>query len=80
MQRLSFNKDPEGNLNGALLVINGREEIKEVTLPQNQHVASYKLVWDSSLARPEAERSLDPGSNIELSPTSMMLFLVQTVS
>jgi glycogen operon protein len=80
MQRLSFNKNPDGTLNGALLVINGREETKEVTLPENQHVARYALVWDSSLARPGAERSFDPGSNIKLSPTSMMLFLVQTVS
>jgi glycogen operon protein len=80
MQRLSFSKNQDGSLNGALLVINGREAAKEITLPKNEQVASYLLVWDSSLDRPEKQREHAPGSTVELSATSMMLFLVKTVS
>lgn len=80
MQRLSFHRQQDGSLNGALLVINGREKEKQVTLPENKNVAGYKLVWDSSLDRPEDQKLHVPGSSLELSGASMMLFLVQTVS
>ena len=80
MQRLSFHKNPDGSLNGALLVINGREAPKNVTLPEDENVASYNLAWDSSLVRPTSESPFAPGSSVELAPASIMLFLVQTVS
>lgn len=80
MQRLSFHKNPDGSINGALLVINGREDIKKVTLPVNENVSGYNLVWDSNLAGPVAGQQLAPGQRVDLTPTSMMLFLIQTVS
>ena len=80
MQRLSFHKNQDGSLNGVLLVINGREETKRIKLPVNPSVARYNLVWDSSHQRPGSEKSHEPGSELELSATSMMLFVVQTVS
>jgi glycogen debranching enzyme len=68
---------PEAEVpNSILLVVNGIEEQKTVTLPPHEAVAGYVLLWDSALDEtgPDAHA---PGSQVTLAPTSMQLFRVE---
>ena len=79
MQRLSMSLN-HGKLEGALLIINGREAIKELTLPEHQSVKSFSLVWDSSLEAPAVEsNSLPPGAIVQVPPASMQLYIANTL-
>ncbi|MHA6694237.1 glycogen debranching protein GlgX [Homoserinimonas sp. A520] len=62
--------------NSILLVVNGIEEQKTVTLPEHEGVAGYVLLWDSALddTSPDAHA---PGTELTLAPTSMQLFRVE---
>ena len=61
-----------------LLVINGTEVEKTVTLPRLPIGGGLKLIWDSALERPPADSQLVlPGSDIELNENSMQLFVIQ---
>jgi glycogen operon protein len=59
--------------NSILLIVNGIEEPKQVTLPEHGGVAGYVLLWDSALDEtgPDAHA---PGAAISVAPTSMQLF------
>ena len=79
MQRLSFHKNPDGSLDGMLLILNGREASKLVTLPENDLVQKYELLWDSNSSRPNKELVQHlPGSEIEVGATSTLLLRVIT--
>jgi glycogen debranching enzyme len=74
MQRLSFHQNPDGSLDGMLLIINGREANKVVTLPENQSVKTYELLWDSGQMQPPIELSKHaPSSELEVGAVSMVL-------
>ncbi|WP_284252915.1 glycogen debranching protein GlgX [Pseudolysinimonas kribbensis] len=63
------------DFNRILLVVHGLETTVTVTLPEHEGVAGYTLLWDSSrddLADAELEHG--PGDELELGPTSMLLF------
>jgi glycogen debranching enzyme len=80
MQRLSFHQNHDGTLDGMLLIVNGREADKLVTLPASDGVKGYELLWDSSLALPPEDRVRhSTGSEISVGPTSILLFKVITV-
>ena len=79
MQRLSFHKNPDGSLDGMLLILNGREASKLVTLPENDLVQKYELLWDSNSSRPNKELVQHlPGSEIKVGATSTLLLRVVT--
>lgn len=61
--------------NRILLVVHGLEEHVAITLPSHEGVSSYELLWDSSLAVDVSpNESHQPGTILEVSPTSMQLF------
>ena len=79
MQRLSFHQNPDRSLDGMLLIINGREAEKTVTLPENENASGYELLWDSSLELPQVKNTTHaPGSDISVGPASILLFKVIT--
>ncbi len=79
MQRLSFHKNPDGSLDGMLLILNGREASKLVTLPENELVEGYELLWDSSSPQPNKNLAQHlPASKIEVGATSTLLLRVIT--
>jgi glycogen operon protein len=74
MQRLSFHLNQDGSLDGMLLIINGREASKLVTLPENENVINYQLLWDSGQSQPPTELfSHAPGGELEVGSTSILL-------
>jgi glycogen operon protein len=79
MQRLSISLAKDASLNAMLLILNGREATKLVTLPFHHGVLSYELVWDSSDDLPPQETtSLAPGDELEVGPASTVLLRVVT--
>ena len=79
MQRLSFHLNPNGSVDGMLLIINGREATKVVALPENENVASYDLLWDSTQPLPPKESaSYLPAADLEVGPASTVLLKVIT--
>jgi glycogen operon protein len=77
MQRLSLHLLPDGSLNGMLLIVNGRETNKLVTLPEHEGVVSYDLVWDSSEAMPPSQvKTFGHGEELEVGPVSTVLLKV----
>ena len=78
MQRLSLHRLPNGEIEGMLLVINGREAPKEVRLPELEEIRHYELIWDSALEAPNETKILAAGSSSELAPASIQLFLAVT--
>jgi glycogen debranching enzyme len=78
LQRLSYHLLEDGSKQGMLLVINGQEKIKSVTLPKHPDIASLELLWDSSLELPPKRTVLlNPGSKLRMVEASMQLFLVR---
>ena len=62
--------------NRTLLIVHGNERPVTVRLPLVDGVAQYRSVWSSEDEHPSATTSLhEPGSTIELGPTSMRLFV-----
>ncbi len=78
LQRLAYHLMNDGSKQGILLVINGTEIVKNVTLPKTKNVKEYELLWDSALELPP-KRSivLSAGSKLRMVETSMQLFLVR---
>ncbi|SCX09707.1 glycogen debranching protein GlgX [Candidatus Aquiluna sp. UB-MaderosW2red] len=77
LQRLSYNQNQDGSKEGLLLVISGSEKTKSIILPSPEDVTSFELLWDSSLETPPLEEAhFGAGSNINMSATSMQLFLI----
>ncbi len=78
LQRLAYHLMNDGSKQGVLLVINGAELVKNVTLPKTKGVKEYELLWDSALELPP-KRSIvmNAGSKLRMVETSMQLFLVR---
>ena len=77
MQRLSYHQNSDGALDGILAIFNGREAIKEVTLPDNEYAKAFELIWDSALDLPPAQsKPAASGDVVSLAPTSIQLYRV----
>ena len=62
--------------NRILLVVHGLETSVTVTLPEHAGVAGYTLLWDSSVDDLDGLETVHaPGSELEMGPASMRLFL-----
>jgi glycogen operon protein len=78
LQRLSYHLMNDGSKEGLLLILNGREQVKEIVLPQRPGVNSYELLWDSSLELPPKRVILyNPGSKLRMVEASIQLLLVR---
>jgi glycogen operon protein len=78
LQRLSLHLMNDGSKQGVLLVINGSEQAKNVTLPSENGIKSLELLWDSALELPPRRTILlNPGSSLRMVETSLQLFLVR---
>jgi hypothetical protein len=78
LQRLSYHLMNDGSKQGLLLVINGQEQVKNVTLPRREGMGSLELLWDSALELPPKRTILlNPGSKLRMVESSMQLFLVR---
>jgi glycogen operon protein len=77
LQRLSFHLMNDGRKQGVLLVVNGSERAKNVTLAMREGIKSLELLWDSALELPPKRTLvLNPGAKLRMVETSMQLFLV----
>ncbi len=78
LQRLAYHLMNDGSKQGIHLVINGTEEVKNVTLPKLKGVKEFELLWDSALELPP-KRSIvaTAGSKLRMVETSMQLFIVR---
>jgi glycogen operon protein len=78
LQRLSYHLMNDGSREGLLLIVNGREQVKEIVLPQRSGVNSFELLWDSSLELPPKRVILyNPGSKLRMVEASIQLLLVR---
>lgn len=78
LQRLSYHLMNDGSKQGVLLVVNGSEQAKNVTLPIENGIKSLELLWDSGLELPPKRTILlNPGSSLRMVETSLQLFLVR---
>jgi len=67
----------DGSKQGVLLVVNGTEAIKNVSLPKPAGAAGFELLWDSALELPpERQLVLTPGAKLRMVETSIQLFCV----
>ena len=80
IQRLTYHLMNDGSKQGVLLVVNGTEAIKNVSLPKPAGVGGFELLWDSALELPpERQLVLTPGAKLRMVETSIQLFrVVQT--
>jgi glycogen operon protein len=80
IQRLTYHLMNDGTKQGVLLVVNGTEAIKNVTLPRHAGAGGFELLWDSALELPpERQLVLTPGAKVRTVETSIQLFsVVQT--
>ena len=77
LQRLTFHLMNDGSKQGVLLVVNGSERVKNVTLAMRDGIQSLELLWDSALELPPKRALvLNPGAKLRMVETSMQLFLV----
>ena len=78
LQRLSYHLMNDGSKQGLLLVINGQEQVKNVTLPRREGMGSLELLWDSALELPPKRTILlNPGSKLRMVESSLQLFLIR---
>ncbi len=78
LQRLTYHLMNDGTKQGVLLVINGSEVVKDVTLPSRTGIANLELLWDSALELPPKRTILyNPAAKLKMVETSMQLFLVR---
>lgn len=76
MQRLSISI--QAGLSGTLLVVNGREAEKAVTLPSDPRIAGYQLIWDSADNLPPSQSGFHAcGESVVSGPASMQLYKVK---
>jgi glycogen debranching enzyme len=81
LQRLSYHLMNDGSKEGLLLVINGQEQVKNITLPRPEAVKSFELLWDSALELPPKRAILlNPGAKVRVVEASMQLYLVSSLS
>jgi glycogen operon protein len=75
LQYLAASTPEFEEFNRILLVVHGLETDTTVTLPAHEGVTAYTLLWDSAaetVTDPDGEH--EPGSAVEMGPTSMKLF------
>jgi glycogen operon protein len=78
LQRLTYHLMNDGSKQGVLLVLNGSERVKNVTLPQREGIRNFELLWDSALELPPKRTILlNPGAKLRMVETSIQLFLVR---
>ena len=78
LQRLTYHLMNDGSKQGVLLVINGSERVKNVTLPIRDGIKNLELLWDSALELPPKRTIiLNAGAKLRMVETSMQLFLVR---
>ena len=76
LQRLTRTRVEGGGLESMLLVINGTETVKNITLPKPDGVKEFELLWDSALELPpKRQQRLPAGNRLRMVETSMQLFL-----
>jgi glycogen operon protein len=76
LQRLTRTRLEGGELESMLLVINGTETVKNITLPRPAGVSEFELLWDSALELPpKRQLRLPAGARLRMAETSMQLFL-----
>jgi glycogen debranching enzyme len=74
LQYLAASTPEHEDFNRVLLIVHGREEPTEVTLPEHVGVTGYTLLWDSShddIADQQPEHV--PGERLEVGAASMLL-------
>ncbi|TAM71248.1 MAG: glycogen debranching enzyme GlgX [Microbacteriaceae bacterium] len=80
LQYLAANTDEFARSGRTLLIVHGLETSVPVTLPTQDGVAGYTLLWDSTADSPphcaDQEPSHSPGSVVTLSPASIQLYRV----
>jgi glycogen operon protein len=78
LQRLTYHLMNDGSKQGVLLVLNGSERVKNVTLPLREGIKNFELLWDSALELPPKRAILlNPGAKLRMVETSIQLFLVR---
>ena len=80
LQRFSTHLDSAGSAESMLLVINGTEVIKNITLPNSDShgVQGFELLWDSALELPPKRTILlNPGARVRMVESSMQLFVAK---
>jgi glycogen operon protein len=76
LQRLTRTRIEGGGLESMLLVINGTETVKNITLPKPDAISEFELLWDSALELPpKRQQRMPAGSRLRMVETSMQLFL-----
>ncbi|HEY5223298.1 MAG TPA: glycogen debranching protein GlgX [Microbacteriaceae bacterium] len=80
LQYLAANTDEFAQSGRTLLIVHGLETSVSVTLPAQDCVSGYTLLWDSTADSPpngaDPEPSHSPGSVVTLKPTSIQLYSV----
>jgi glycogen operon protein len=75
IQRYSEHLDVTGERSAMLVLIHGAETVSEITLPTQDDVRSFELVWNSAFDVPgEETESFSPGAQTSASGTSVQLF------
>lgn len=76
LQRYTAHINEDGYVDAMLLVINGREKNRNITLPTPSGVTGFQQLWDSALELPPKRLAeFEPGSEIKMVSTSVQLFL-----
>lgn len=75
LQYLVTSTPEDEPFNRVLLIVHGREQPIEVTLPSHADVTDYELLWDSSLeTRIDNSMHHAPLDRVRIEPSSMQLF------
>jgi glycogen operon protein len=75
IQRYSERLEADGSRSAILLLIHGAEKVQEVTLPSQDGVVRYELLWNSAFDQPTEEiETILPGAKTLVSGTSIQVF------
>jgi glycogen operon protein len=75
IQRYSERLESDGSRSAILLLIHGAEKVQEVTLPSQDGVLRYELLWNSAFDQPNEEiETVSPGAKTLVSGTSIQVF------
>jgi glycogen operon protein len=75
IQRYSERLESDGSRSAILLLIHGAEKVQEVTLPSQDGVTRYELLWNSAFDQPNEEiETVSPGAKTLVSGTSIQVF------
>ncbi|MCX8529495.1 MAG: glycogen debranching enzyme, partial [Rhodoluna sp.] len=75
IQRYSERLEANGSRSAILLLIHGAEKVQEVTLPSQDGVLRYELLWNSAFDQPNEEIDTAlPGAKTLVSGTSIQVF------